>query len=89
LTRLLRVGYNLCGSPGDLISVTGEAPYDIVEGPWALGGLKFVCSNLVNLYYFKQIKKSLRINLTCILLKKLNKYYTYAKCVVYIINILT
>jgi hypothetical protein len=38
LTNFLRVVYILCGSPGDLISVTGEAPFDIVGGPWASDG---------------------------------------------------
>jgi hypothetical protein len=33
-TNLLRVRYIPCGSPGDLISVIGETPFDIVGGPW-------------------------------------------------------
>jgi hypothetical protein len=33
-TSLLRVGYIPCGSPGDLISVMGEAPFD--RGPCTL-----------------------------------------------------
>jgi hypothetical protein len=34
----LRVGYIPCGSPGDLISVAGETPFDIIGGPWASDG---------------------------------------------------
>jgi hypothetical protein len=37
-TDFLRVGYIPCGYPGDLISVMGEAPFDIVLGPWASDG---------------------------------------------------
>jgi hypothetical protein len=38
LTNFLRVGYIPFGSPGDLISVMREAPFDIVGGPWPSGG---------------------------------------------------